>query len=122
MMTTRRHSFLAGFLLICTALILGVPEMGHAQGQTKLVADAATIRTPQGNIEDFWNAFEWSELTATEQAAWAKLGWNQNNWGGHAPPPASEAKNWQALTPDEQTAATQLGYNSTSWNATAPTQ
>ncbi|WP_200284036.1 hypothetical protein [Rhabdochromatium marinum] len=100
-------------------LTLGITDTGFAQDEALLVKDASMIRAPQRNIEDFWNSFEWSELTTAEQAAWAKLEWDQTNWDGQAPPPASETKQWNELTPDEQAAATQLGYNEISWNIAA---
>jgi hypothetical protein len=122
MKKTLSKQLLLASVLVGATVTAGFMETGMAQDPAPTPAAAATIRAPQGNIEAFWNGFAWSELSGAEQAAWGKLGWNQNSWDNSAqvPAPASEAKQWNGLTPDEQAAATQLGYTESTWNATAP--
>ncbi len=83
-------------------------------------ASASQIRTPWPgeNIEAFWNAFKWADLTLAEQAQWQKLGWDAASWEGEAAEPASEKNRWRELTAEERSAAAMLGYDQKSWDAT----
>ncbi len=58
-------------------------EEETAETPTEEEAPAAAddeIRTPEGDIEEFWNSFAWEELTAAEQEAWGVLGWEATSW------------------------------------------
>jgi hypothetical protein len=81
-------------------------------------AESGAIRQPEGDVETFWDSFDWGELNAAEQEAWGALGWNEANWDGDAAEPASEEKDWAELTAAEQAAAEQLGYTQPYWDAT----
>lgn len=80
------------------------------------------IRVPEGDIEEFWNGFDWADLTPAEQEAWSALGWDEESWDEETNIPASEEATWDELTEDEQAAAESLGYNQENWDATAPEQ
>jgi len=80
------------------------------------VVDVQGVREPEGNVEDFWNAQEWTALTPTEQILWGKLGWNQASWDEEIEAPDSEDKDWAELSDEERIAATQLGYVEETWN------
>jgi len=74
------------------------------------------VRQPEGNVEDFWNAQEWTTMTPAEQALWETLGWSQASWDEEIEVPDSENKDWAELTTEEQSAASQLGYTEVLWN------
>ena len=74
-------------------------------------------RQPVGNVNTFWEQFDWDEFNAAEQRLWGILGWNEASWDGDANGVASESKSWNELTEDEQVAAEQLGYTQASWDA-----
>jgi LysM repeat protein len=76
------------------------------------------VRKPEGDVEEFWNLFDWTDLTQAEQALWEKLGWNEASWQEEAEAPASESKLWNELTDEERATAEQLGYDKQSWDAT----
>jgi hypothetical protein len=80
----------------------------------------AQIRAPQGDIEAFWDSFDWAELTMAEQEAWGVLGWDETSWDEETSIPASEDATWDELTTEEQAAAEALGYTQETWDATAP--
>ncbi|MFP4345495.1 MAG: hypothetical protein ACLFU8_12440 [Anaerolineales bacterium] len=81
--------------------------------------DASDVRVPKAaeDLEAFWDAFDWSDLTTAEQELWGVLGWNEASWQGEADEPASESKDWSALTAEEQRAAQQLGYDQAYWDS-----
>jgi hypothetical protein len=81
---------------------------------------ADEIRVPEGDIEEFWNGFDWADLTAAEQEAWAVLGWDEESWDEETTIPESEEATWDELTEEEQEAAESLGYEQENWDATAP--
>jgi len=92
------------------------PESAVAQSEnTASDSDAQKVRKPEGNVEEFWNAQNWSALNATEKALWGKLGWTETNWQGDTEPP-SENKTWAELNDEERAAADQLGYTEEIWN------
>lgn len=84
--------------------------------------NADIIRTPEGDgdIDAFWDPFDWNELTPAEQAAWAVLGWNASSWDDETNIPASDEADWDDLTAEEQAAATALGYDQPTWDTTLP--
>jgi hypothetical protein len=84
------------------------------EGSNKEVADDE-IREPQGDIDEFWDSFDWADLTTAEQDAWAVLGWDEESWDEETSIPVSEEAAWDELTVDEQMAAEELGYDQASW-------
>jgi hypothetical protein len=74
------------------------------------------IRTPEGDIDAFWDSFDWADLTNAEQAAWGVLGWDETSWDEEVNVPASEEADWADLTADEQAAAEDLGYDQAIWD------
>lgn len=66
----------------------------------------------------YWYKMDWAKINFNEQLQWQALGWNQNNWIGNAPTPASEFKTWLSLSVDEIAAAESLGYNYYTWKGT----
>lgn len=77
---------------------------------------ATGVRKPTGEVEKFWNALSWDELSDAEKKLWGVLGWNGKNWGAESGVPASESTVWDKLSKEEQAAATALGYDAKSWN------
>jgi hypothetical protein len=92
-----------------------MPEEGD-MGDNGEVSDDE-IREPEGDIEAFWNSFDWADLTATEQEAWGVLGWDEVSWDEETTIPASEEADWAELSAEEQAAAESLGYDQESWDA-----
>jgi len=91
-------------------------DTGSAQPESAISnSNVEEVRKPEGNVDDFWNAQEWSTLNATEKALWGKLGWTETNWQGDTSPP-SENKTWAELNDEERAAADQLGYTEEIWN------
>ena len=74
------------------------------------------VRKPEGNVEKFWSALSWDDLSADEKKLWGVLGWNGRLWGAESGAPASESAVWDKLSKEEQDAATALGYDKKSWN------
>lgn len=74
------------------------------------------IRRPHGDINAFWNDFDWEDMTAAEQHAWRILGWNAASWNEEINAPISDEAMWNELTMAEQMAAEKLGYNQVSWD------
>jgi len=97
--------YLAAILLMGMGLLLGCGT-----------PDASTVRQPQGDVDAFWDQFNWTDLTAAEQSLWQTLGWDESSWQGEADEPASESKLWNELTTEQRTAAEQLGYDQQSWD------
>jgi len=94
-----------------------VTEAGSAQPESATSdSNVEEVRKPEGNVEDFWNAQEWTALTPAEQALWGKLGWNQASWNEEIEAPDSENKDWAELNGEEQSVASQLGYVEETWN------
>lgn len=102
------------FLLALVIALFGIMVLSGCGGSN----DNATVRQPEGDVETFWDSFDWAELNPAEQATWAVLGWDEASWTGDAGEPASENKDWAELTADEQAAATKLGYTQSLWDAT----
>ena len=111
------------FRAVCVAVVLAgclgffqgcVP---HAAVQSE-DAQQIAVRQPEAGdpLEAFWDAFEWRELSAREQALWAELGWDEASWQGNADEPASERKLWSELTEAERNAATALGDEAEYWD------
>lgn len=97
-------------------------EAATAVGYDENTWNPSSVRTPEGDVNEFWNSFDWDDLYLSEQRLWAILGWNADNWTG-VPAAAMPASNWRAwtqLTPVEQGAATALGYDEDSWNVQLP--
>jgi hypothetical protein len=88
-------------------------------GEDVEVADDE-IRVPEGDIEEFWDGFDWADLTPAEQEAWNTLGWDAESWDEETNIPASAEATWDELTEEEQEAAESLGYDQENWDAAAP--
>lgn len=97
-------------LVVCCALFMAgcysVPK----------TPEIDAVRQPAGDVEEFWDAFDWGDLSAAEQALWGALGWDEARWIGDADEPASEEKNWEELNDGERAAARQLGYTQEYWD------
>jgi len=78
--------------------------------------ESAEIRQPDGDPDAFWDALDWEELSAAEQALWMILGWDAEAWDGDAEAPDSESHDWRELSLQEQAAARLLGYSTSSWD------
>ncbi|WNV04234.1 EI24 domain-containing protein [Candidatus Methylospira mobilis] len=76
----------------------------------------AGVRIPKGDPDNFWENFEWDELSAEEKKLWVILGWNGRNWGSDTETPASEGTSWDNLSKQQQNALTSLGYDKKIWN------
>lgn len=113
------YTLLFALVVVLSGLIF-LSACGGATGAADPgdAADTSAIRQPEGDVETYWDSFDWGELNAAEQESWGALGWNEANWDGDAAAPASEGKDWAELTAAEQTAAEQLGYTQTYWDET----
>lgn len=60
------------------------------------------VRTPTGDVNKFWDAIDWDDLSAEEQKLWSVL---------------SDGASWNKLSNEERAAATALGFNKKSWNS-----
>ncbi|GEM_PF-2993487 len=125
---TRRMGGLIGSLLLML-MVLAACNQGTTSTEEIDVdvpdeaaeeVSADQIRTPEGDLEEFWNSFDWADLSAAEQEAWGVLGWDATSWDEETNIPASEEATWEELTPEEQAAVEQLGYTQETWDATAP--
>lgn len=96
------------------------PTLEEASADESEMVDETDPRQPDGDVETFWNDFDWDELQPTEQELWGVLGWDEESWLEETDPPASEEKTWDELTDEERDAAEQLGYDEEIWDATAP--
>ncbi len=76
----------------------------------------ADIRKPKGDIDDFWDEFDWEELSVDEQKAFAALGWDQKTWDNDGDVPASD-KDWEEFSIKEKNALKALGYDEEYWNS-----
>lgn len=100
------------------ALALGICFLSGCGGDSSTSPDTSDIvRQPEGDVNGFWEQFDWTDLTAAEQAAWGALGWDKASWQGEAEAPASEAKAWGELTDSEREAAERLGYYQEYWDS-----
>lgn len=120
MMETQRLKLLnKGYLL--TILLMGIVGLlfGCTSSAMPAQPDPSEVRQPaEGeDLEIFWDAFDWSELTPAEQELWGALGWDEASWQGDADEPASESKDWSELSEEEQRAAEQLGYDQAYWDS-----
>ncbi len=77
---------------------------------------ATDIRKPKGDIDDFWDEFDWDDLSAEEQKAFAVLGWDQKSWDNDINVPAAN-KDWADLSPRERSALKALGYDEEYWDS-----
>lgn len=77
---------------------------------------ATDIRKPKGDIDDFWDEFDWDELSAEEQKAFVALGWSQEKWDDDGDISAAD-KDWDELTPKQQAALKALGYDEAYWDS-----
>jgi hypothetical protein len=105
---------LRGGIYLCTILLLCAGLWGCSAGPQD-----TEVRQPEAgeDLEAFWDAFDWSDLTSAEQELWGTLGWDEASWQGEADEPASESKDWSELSASEQQAAEQLGYDPAYWDA-----
>ncbi len=60
------------------------------------------VRKPTGDVNKFWDAIEWDDLSAEEQKLWSVL---------------SDGASWNKLSKEERAAATALGFDKKSWNS-----
>jgi hypothetical protein len=77
---------------------------------------SADVRKPKGDIDDFWDEFDWEELSPGEQKLFAALGWDEESWDDDGDVPSSD-KDWEELSPKEQAALTALGYDEEYWDS-----
>jgi hypothetical protein len=96
------------------------PTLEGESAEESGTADEADPRQPEGDIEAFWNDFDWNDLRPNEQELWGVLGWDEASWQEETDPPASEEMTWEELTDEERDAAEQLGYDQATWDTTAP--
>jgi hypothetical protein len=96
------------------------PEAVEEEVEEAAEAAEDEIREVEGEIEAFWNGFDWDELTTAEQEAWSTLGWDAESWDEEVNIPDTAEATWEELTEEEQEAAESLGYDQESWDATAP--
>jgi hypothetical protein len=87
----------------------------HLSGQS---GQQTEVRQPAAgeSLEEFWDAFDWQDLSAGEQKLWGVLGWDEGSWQEETEPPASEDKFWAELNEDERNAAQELGYEAGYWD------
>ena len=74
------------------------------------------VRKPKGDIDSFWDKFDWDELSPSEQALFVILGWNQETWDDGDDVPSSD-KDWEELTTKQQAALITLGYDEEYWDS-----
>jgi len=74
------------------------------------------VRKPKGDIDSFWDKFEWDELSPSEQTLFAILGWDQKTWDGDDDVPSSD-KEWEELSTRQQAALISLGYDEEYWDS-----
>lgn len=100
-------------LLSCTGMLSGCAS--HLSGQS---GQQTEVRQPAAgeSLEDFWNAFDWKDLSAEERKLWGVLGWDEASWQEETEAPASEGKFWTELNEDERNAARELGYKAVYWD------
>ena len=65
---------------------------------------------------DKYDDYDWNDLPKTIRENYEILGWNEDNWDGEDPEPASHNKFWDDLTKEEKTVARNLGDNEVKWN------
>jgi hypothetical protein len=105
---------LTGLIALLVLFAVGASSCGvFMQDKEGAVSDMTEVRQPEtgGELEEFWDSFDWAELTPAEQALWGILGWDEASWQGEAEEPASEDKDWAELSDAERAAAEQLGYD-----------
>lgn len=109
MQTTTIRQFMVSAFVAAT---LAMPLVAGAADET-----APAIRDASADT-CLWSTLKFDDLNATEQGAWAVLGWTAANWNtdDDDAEPASEDKKWSELSPEEQTAAMSLGYDAKKWD------
>ena len=75
----------------------------------------AEVRKPKGDINSYWDNFDWDELNEAEKKCFAELGWNKEIWDGEGSVPAEE-KDWTELSDSERLALESLGYSQATWD------
>lgn len=60
------------------------------------------VRTPTGNVNKFWDAIDWDDMSAEEQRLWSVL---------------SDGTSWNKLSKEKRAAATALGFDKKSWDS-----
>lgn len=70
--------------------------------EAKKDAAKTGVRTPTGDVNKFWDAIDWNDMSAEEQELWSVL---------------SDGASWNKLSKEERAAATALGFNKKSWNS-----
>jgi len=60
-------------------------------------------------------AKHWKDMNPDEVKAAQTLGWTEESWEKHIPPP-SDSKKWAELAPNEQEAATRFGWDQQKWD------
>jgi hypothetical protein len=74
------------------------------------------VRKPTGDVDEFWDEFDWDDLSPGEQELFGVLGWDQEGWDDDGEVPADD-KDWEELSPKEQAALTALGYDEEYWDS-----
>jgi len=75
--------------------------------------------------DEYWNEFNWDDLTEEQKKIWVTLGWTMETWDaetGDFTRPDSASKSWNELSDEERKAANALGYNEETWNKGGSTE
>jgi hypothetical protein len=75
------------------------------------------VRKPTGDVDEFWDEFDWDDLSEVEQKLWAIVGWDQETWDDDEGEVPADDKDWDDLSERHQDALTNLGYSAKYWDA-----
>ena len=64
-----------------------------------------SVSKVKGDPNDFWDEFDWEDMSEEEQELWEVLGWDEDSWDEEEDEPDSSDKYWEDLTNKEQAAA-----------------
>lgn len=92
---------------LVVALTLAVSASLAYAESTAPVAEPATavhtgVRKPVGDVNKFWDAIPWEDLSPEEQQLWSAL---------------SDGASWDKMSEEARAAATALGFNRKAWNS-----
>ncbi len=107
-----RHSFTGRLWLLVGFILVFSPILAASQ-----ILSPDQIRTPTGDVNEFWDNLAFEDLTPAEQKTWAVLGWNARNWYAAEDVPDTSYLLWIQLSAEQQSAATALGYDQRYWDS-----